>query len=447
MDRSDKLCLVAVLIVIVVAMIGWNWYDVKIFLNWVLASKQLSIIRIYEAYELYGPQFRAVYPPLPILVFIATDIFANKLIKGVSSLATTISTEFLPIFISYANKLLLKLPVIIPTLLLAMLLSRFCKKKEAAYWLLLGIPTLITVGTYQFDSLLALFLFLSIVSLTRWRKDWISALFLALATLTKPIAAIFYLPIAFYIGDRKKALRYLGVLATFITIGVLPFLMIEPKAFLENVLAFHMDRPPQYSSIWNIPILLSMRDPRVVSLIDKLWIFGYATALGIIMALFKPKVGDERSLLISIVAIGIVTTFANKVVNPNYLMWVYPEIVMLAMAYGLTRAAKTYNIYCCIGTLWPAIYVAIPALVGAPMYIEEVSNYISARKLLLESLNPPFNKTFETIFKVLDKSELHRYTLTLYHHLYLVGTALILAYTFLGLKIIVMLRRRGHGFR
>ena len=444
MKQLDAKLAIAIAILLLVAVIGWNWYDVKIFLNWVLAAKQLSIVRIYEAYELYGPQFRAVYPPLPILIFIATDSFVDDLLSEISKACTYISANIASILTSYAYRLLLKAPVVIPAALLAMILARVYKRREIAYWILLGVPTLVTIGTYQFDSLLALFLALSLVALTRWGKPKLSAVFLALATLTKPIAAVFYLPIATYIGKRREALEYLALFVAISLAFIAPFALLEPRAFVENVLEFHMGRPPQYLSIWNVPVLLSMRSSAVVSVVDRVWILGYALAIALVVALIKPKPRDELSLLSMVVAIGVVTTFVNKVVNPNYLMWVYPEVVVLAFVYGRALLNKLYNIYASVGIAWPAIYVTVPALAGAPMYVEEVNHYISARHLLLESLSPPLNRTFETLFRTLDLSEIHSYTVALYHNLYIVGAAIILVYALIGIYLIrELVRLRG----
>jgi len=444
LSALDRRLAIAIAVLLLVAVIGWNWYDVKIFLNWVLAAKQLSIVKIYEAYELYGPQFRAVYPPLPILIFVATDSFVDDMLSSLSKVCSYISSNIAHILITYSYRLLLKIPVVIPTIVLAIILARIYRKRELAYWLLLGVPTLITVGTYQFDSLLALFLALSVIALTKWGRPRLSALFLALATLTKPIAAVFYIPIATYIGRRREALGYLALFTAVSLAFIAPFALLEPKAFIENVLEFHMGRPPQYLSIWNVPVLLTMRNPTVVSIVDKLWVLGYALAIALAIALLKPRPGDEGRMLALIVAIGVVTTFVNKVVNPNYLMWVYPEALILAFVYGRRALAKLYNIYAAIGVTWPAIYVTIPALAGAPMYVEEVRNYISARRLLLKSLSPPLNKTFETIFRSLDSSEIHSYTLSLYHHLYIVGAILICVYASIGLYLLrELVRGRG----
>ncbi len=440
--RYDKRVIVAIAVLMVVAGIGWNWYDVKIFLNWVLAAKQLSIVRIYEAYELYGPQYRAVYPPLPILIFVATDSVASEFLHSAYSALIYVSSRAVGALLAFTERFLLKLPIVIPVIVLSLILARTYGRREIAYWLMLGIPTLVTIGTYQFDSLVALFLALSILCLTKWRRPRLSALFLALATLTKPLAAVFYLPIALYLSSWRKALQYLALVAVTVIACIAPFLIIEPKAFIANVIGFHMGRPPQYLSLWNVPVLLTFRSPSVETFVDRAWIAGYVLGVALVLAFLRPKPGNEPSLLASVVALGIVTTFLNKVVNPNYLMWVYPEALILSFACSCRQLGKLYNVYAGVGTLWPALYVTIPALAGVPMYVEEARSYVSARHLLLESLSPPLNKTFEKVFRLLDASKLHTYTLALYHNLYVVGSIMICAYAALGMYIILSLVRR-----
>ncbi len=437
---------VTAVVLVAVCVVGWNWYDVRIFLNWVLAVRQLSIVRLYTAYDVLGPQYRAVYPPLPIFIFIVTNAFTSHILEALS----TFATHFVAIARCYLARLTLKLPLLVSVLVTGYLLKRACGKSAAFYWFVLGVPTLITLGAYQFDPFVALLLLLSLLSLTRYKRYWLSAIFFALAILVKPLVAVFFVPIALYLAKPRKVVSYAAIIAALCFAISAPFLVLEPKSFIENVVGFHMHRPPQYVSFWNIPVLLSARNHRIENVVNLVWLPAYATLISILIWLaFKRagKVFDEKLLLLTITIVGIATLAFNKVVNPSYTLWIYPLTLMLAFGYGMEWLALRYNVLSVLACIWPGLYVAIPALANKPMYVEEVQRYISARTLLLNSLSPPINKSVEKILHSIDSSPLHRYTVTLYHDLDVVGAALIAIYVTLCIVTIYQLLREARSGR
>ena len=429
--------LIAATVLGVVCIVGWNWYDVRIFLNWVLAVRQLSIVKVYMAYNLLGPQYRAVYPPIPILIFIVTSSLTNHLLAALNGLAS----DFASLARCYLMRLTLKLPLLISVVVTGYILKRVCKRSTAFFWFVLGVPTLITLATYQFDPLVSLLLLLSVLSLTKLNREYVSAVFLSLATLVKPLVAVFFLPIALYLSKPTRVAKYLAIVALVCFAVSAPFLVMEPRAFIENVIGFHMNRPPQYVSFWNIPVLLTYRNTIVEKTVDSLWLPIYIAILLAItwIASRIPRVFDERALLTSMIIVGIATLAFNKVVNPSYTLWIYPLVVLLAFEYGINWIAMRYNILSVLACLWPAIYVAVPAMANEPMYVEEVHRYISARNLLLNSLSPPINKSMEKILRSIDMGPLHRYTITLYHQLDPLGVALISIYVVLCMLTILRL--------
>ena len=428
-----------------VAVIGWNYYDVSIFFHWVEAAKHLSLLRIYEASIIFGESYRAVYPPLPILLFIATAKLSSHIISCLHSVNEPGLLDFILVAQPYVVKILLKAPIIVAAVIIALLLRRRFGD-DAAFLALVGIPTLMTVGMLQFDTILALFLYLSVAILvarlaSRRLAIVLSAICLAIATLTKPIAAIFVVPIAMYLAKRERAL-YLAVFVALILAVSAPFLVVEPRAFVENVLGFHMHRPPQYSSPWSIPALLTGYSSNVVSLVNALWIPVATAAVCVVLARYRPRPGDERSLLLSMAMLGLCLLITLKVVNPDYFMWIYPLIIALSFtAVGSGRIAKLYNVFSAIGIVWPALSVVVPAMLNEPMYIQETESYVSAKSILMSSISPPLNRFITEVMSVVASERTLHASASAVSVMPIVGSVIIAVYVVMGLILMRTLSR------
>jgi len=440
----------AVVALLIVAVIGWNYYDVSIFFNWVKAAKQLSLLRIYEASVLFGESYRAVYPPLPILLFVATARLSSRIVSYMHSVSEPGLLDFLLVAQPYIVKVLLKTPIIAAAIVIAILLRRRFGD-DAAFLALIGVPTLMTVGMLQFDTILALFLYLAVVTLLAptKRREYIvltSAACLAIATLTKPIAAAFLLPILMYLPSKRERFMYLAAFSIIVLAASAPFLATEPRAFIENVLGFHLHRPPQYSSPWSIPALLAGYRQSVVDILNILWIPVTAAAMALVMTRYRPRPGNEESLLLSTVMLGMCLLITIKVVNPDYFMWIYPLVI--ALSFRVLKGgglAKLYNVFSGIGIAWPAASVIIPAIFSKPMYIQETESFVSAKNILMSSISPPLNRILENVMSAVGKKHvLHIAAAATYSHIYTaVGVTLIGCYLAIGIYLLLTLARRA----
>ncbi|MDW8010292.1 MAG: hypothetical protein RMH84_01670, partial [Sulfolobales archaeon] len=257
---------------------AWNWYDVNIFENWFRASRYTSLYKIYEVPLALGNiSYRIVYPPIPPLIYIGTRWLVDAAVNAIATLSG-VAPAIGHILLTTTNhifRVIIKLPLLVFTVALAVVLWRRFGSR-ASHWIVAGVPTLVTIATYQFDPLVAFFLYLSITTLSLPRlAPFLSSISTALTILTKPLVAVSFLPLVYYVHRRmgKRGLvRYVATTMAVVLVIALPFFLANPYAFIYNILLFHSERPPQYVSIWNVPVLLSNRDPEVVKIVNTVWL-------------------------------------------------------------------------------------------------------------------------------------------------------------------------------
>jgi len=442
---------VAVLIVLTASM--WNWYDVSIFENWVRAYKEVGLYRIYEVSLILGnTSYRVVYPPIPPIVYIVTHVLAEAVVSGINFVVST-APEVGRALLAVADHLVrvvLKLPLLVFTLALGVVLWRRFGS-EAIYWMLIGIPTLVTLANYQFDPLVAFFLYAAVVFIDspRWGL-YVSALAASLAILTKPLVALPLLPLLLHIYRRyglRGVAKYVAVSLSIGVAVVMLFLIPNPNAFISNVLLFHSSRPPQYVSLWNLPVLLSGRSSQVVSIVNTIWLpVMLAAVLASLVIPVKARYLQVGSLEDSIrltLLILVVVLVLNKVVNPNYLLWAYPLAVHIALSKknSSRKTLITYNLGAALATLWGGLYMLIPALVNDVVVIEETGELLPARHILYKSLDTPLNETLQGLIELGEKY--YRYAKSLETYTNLIGAALILFYTIVMLKFAADVLKKG----
>jgi len=444
---------VATLVILTASM--WNWYDISIFENWVRAYKEVGLYRIYEVSLVLGnASYRVVYPPIPPIVYIVTHALAEAVVSGINSIAST-APEVGRALLTVADHLVrvvLKLPLLVFTAALGVVLWRKFGS-EAVYWTLIGVPTLVTLANYQFDPLVAFFLYAAVVFVDspRWGL-YVSALVASLAVLTKPLVALPLLPLLLYIYRRYGLGGLAKYVAVSLSIGiavVVLFLIPNPVAFVSNVLLFHSNRPPQYVSLWNLPVLLSGRSSQVIDLVNAFWLPTMLVA--VLAALVIPvkakhlQISSLEDVVKLTLLVLVVVLVLNKVVNPNYLLWAYPLVIHIAFSKrsssSVRRIIITYNLGAALAALWGGLYMLIPALVNDVVVIEETGELLPARNILYKSLDTPLNETFQGIIELGEKY--YKYAKSLEAYTNLIGAALILLYAAVMLKFAIDILREG----
>jgi len=433
----------------------WNWYDVSIFENWVRAYREVGLYRIYEVSLVLGnASYRVVYPPIPPIVYIVTHALAEAVVTGISRVASAVP-EVGRVLLAAADHLarvVLKLPLLVFTVALGVVLWRRFGS-GAVYWTLVGVPTLVTLANYQFDPLVAFFLYAAVAFLDnpRWGL-YVSSLAASLAVLTKPLVALPLLPLLLYTYRRYGLgglARYVAVLLSVGTAVVTLFLIPNPAAFVSNVLLFHSSRPPQYVSLWNLPVLLSGRSGQVVDLVNAVWLpvmlVAVVASLAIPLKAKYLRVSSLEDVVRLTLLVLVVILVLNKVVNPNYLLWAYPLVIHMAFSRrgSARRTLVTYNLGAALATLWGGLYMLIPALVNDVVVIEETGELLPARHLLYRSLDTPLNETIQGLIELGERY--YRYVKSLETYTNLIGATLILLYAAVMLKFSIDVLKEGRS--
>lgn len=444
--RSAKLRILPLVLVLAVFSLSmWNYYDISIFENWVRVSKYIGLYKIYEVpLSLGNISYRVVYPPIPPLIYIGTHWLVDVVVNAITSVSRSVPSigQALLAATDHFVRGVVKLPLLIFTVALAVLLWRKFGS-EASYWVVIGVPTLVTLANYQFDPLVAFFLYLAIIGIDVPRVGlYLSSISVALVVLTKPLAAISLLPLVYYIYRKMGArslVRYIAVALAVALAFVFPFFLANPYAFLYNVVLFHGTRAPQYVSIWNAFVLLSGRNPEVVRIVNVVWLPVMLIAIGGTFLSLKKKldiVDRDHVILMTLILMSLVLVL-NKVVNPNYLLWAYPLIIHLAFSRNLKLRGTlvAYNIAAALAALWGGLYMLIPALVNDVVVIEETGEILPARDFIYKSLDTPLNETMQNLINLGEKY--YSYVRLIESYTNVLGAALIFAY---GLVMLVLIR-------
>ena len=424
---------IATVIIVAAAVIVWNYYDVTIFTNWVKIYNEIGLLNLYTMYR-YNESYRVVYFPLAPLTFIAFYNLGETTVETlVNTTGINTSSTQLEVITTTLLRVISKLPLILSVYLTAYILYRK-EGSEVTRWWFYSIPLIIAVATYQFDPVMILFLLAGSYWLAE--KKWFKAgIAWGLGTAIKYVPIIL-IPVAFMASEKKKDFaKFMTAFIGVVLLVTLPFLMIDPEGFYMNVFEFHSDRPPQYLSIFNIPVLLSNRDPTITHMVTQVWPYIFVTIYIITLLIIRPKPGDKDSIFISILALLLVFTIFNKVINPNYLLWSYPYII-----YVLVRRKKKLGLRLLVlasitAMLWPGLYLYVPAILDKPAYIEEEMRFYNARLLIEKSFQGSGKMILQLLFII--GGYLKPLFVFIYDNMNILGVIMILTY-FLSLIYIAV---------
>ncbi len=322
MRRLAKAIVASVLLAYVSGFV--MYYDFSVFANWAYAFRELGLHGVYMADNIFGRDFRVVYPPLAPTIFLA----GYEVAKDV---AHVVGDKFVSIFL---ERLVVKLPLIIVHILVWYVAGYVIGWRRAYSLVLLAPPLLLVLATYNFDTVMVLLLFASVVMI-RYAKAYTSGILLGLSILSKQTAAL-ALPFLAYEAWRKRKLVnfMLGVLTALAV--ALPFSLMEPHYFLENIAGFHAARMPQGPTIWySLLALKGYSDDVFTAFWLPLFLIVYMFTLLYTVAKRVPLEASIAAAMLSYLAIG-------KVVNPVYMVWPY---LFLLTCLGSTRGKKLLALY------------------------------------------------------------------------------------------------------
>ncbi|MGC8982795.1 MAG: glycosyltransferase 87 family protein [Desulfurococcaceae archaeon] len=349
----------------------WNPYDVKYFIEW------------YEEFyakgrllEVYSGSEKAAYFPLAILIFVLSH-----------DLAVKISSNPL------VWRLIDKMPLIAAFNITYYVLTKRYGRPAGNLWLLTLSAYAILYG-YQFDLPISLLILLSIIAIEREKRILYGAL-VTLAALIKQVTGILLLiPIVELAKKRKyrELAAYIAVSAVLASVFVLPFMLVNPLAFIDKTLFFHAKRPPQYS-IWAVPYYVSWYNVDAApSWFYNLWLvaFALATALIVLMMSREPEYTLKTYLKYMIaLTVGFIAT--TKVNNIPYLTWVSPPLIVLTALSakenqaGARKLARLFLLAQITIVAIGITHTFPPIVAGYPVFIAEDLSWVPADKVIVDS--------------------------------------------------------------
>ena len=210
-----------------------------------------------------------------------------------------------------------------------------CGAAFALYGLIGGWATLLA----RFDLVPGVLVLAALVLADRGR--WTPAyLALAIATLLKlyPALALPVMLIAEWRATGERPWRGLGLFALVIAIGLLPFALLNPAAFMAPF-SYNGIRPPQIESLagsllWlsgtiggNVRVILTYHSVNVVGVLDGVaaWLASALLVVGTLLVYWRAWTGHDP-LGRSVVLVLLVTLCGSKLLSPQYLLWLFPAV-------------------------------------------------------------------------------------------------------------------------
>ncbi|OYT60193.1 MAG: hypothetical protein B6U75_02290 [Desulfurococcales archaeon ex4484_217_1] len=410
----------AIVMLIVTSWIAWNYYDIKVFMEWAKIAENKNILSIYSDAR------KAGYMPLVPIVFILTYIISKALIAFIINLANIASSTF---YIDFM-KLLMRIPLMLAIALTGYILYKKEGWKVAKWWIF-GIPVWIVYLAYQFDPLMVLFMVLGAYSFVERKYDK-AGLFWGLGTALK-FVPIILVPLAFKVlrHRRKELGKFLLFFITPIIAISLPFLIYNPVLMIKKVLEFHASRYPQMLSLFNVPMLISNYEFAYANILSWIWIPIFILIYIFILVKADIREGNKEAIFKVIGSLVLAFIIFNKVQNPQYILWAYPFIT-----YTLSRKEKNIFKYVLLlatltgSLIYPLLYYFPPAVLDEEIIIEEDMTPYNAKELLLMSFEGSAKFIVENIiaFFRVRFYELMEY---LYTHFNILGALTVLVHNVL----------------
>jgi len=356
------------LVLLGLAISGWNWYDVQWFLKWT----KHDILHVYESPK-------CAYFPLTPLLFVALYRSAQWIAESLH-LSNSI----------YLVRLLVKLPLIISAIVIAVILYRYGGEIPLVAWII-SAAVYSNIWSLQFDLIVGLLVLLSCLALTR-RNVETAGLLLGLAVLFKQAVAVCIIPHILAIklsgGKLRDVVRYLTAFLLVVTVVLTPFILADYKSFIEKAILFHAKRMPQDLSIWNLPQVLSDFKVKIPEL-SWVWEVPFIMSVIILILILVSKRVKCRvldlDLVLALTSIFLLALLLwNKVGNPGYVLWVLP-LLLLLFREKLSYAVLTVFSTLVANFVYPWMLCVPAAVLGKEVFIVEDWKYWPARLLLENS--------------------------------------------------------------
>lgn len=368
----------------------WNGYDVDIFINWVVAAKELGITSLYKAPEVFGERFRVVYPPLAPIIFVSNYMLAEHFAAKLVDIKHADVMCLVAWALAFVKLSLVGLSIYIGYIV--------CKRRGLVYaaaWLA-GLPVLTVVFMYQFDLYVAALLYMAFMlyDVGRYR---LATLLYTFSVLIKPLTALVAPLLVLYIVQKWgwRILFELALLATLVSSAIITPFVVDGsglKVLSRWAIEFHLERQPQGPTIATLYHQITSNDLLVPTacLIFLLSLIYYSFYRQTKHGNMNMRNVYKYSLLVFIVYMML-----GKVVNPQY--YVIPYILAIEIAtphllilmnlaaffidayylYGFIAGLKTGSIYVPDEQQWYSVK-SLVYLSSAPHARESVESFLAS---------------------------------------------------------------------
>jgi len=215
----------------------------------------------------------------------------------------------------------------------------------------------------QFDALAVLFMLLAIMS---FRKPWLSAAFLSIATMFKIFPALLLPIFLLRISNKKEIARFLLIFSLPLILILIPFIASRAE-FLYFINRVFLYKPPfgagwGFAKFFVIPLgiykagLFSFLSPAIGLLESAYHVFVRVSSVLLLAALaaayyLTRKQDLKKASLVALLAIMMFSVYYY----PHYLTWALPLLLVLALRYGLAYLALSslIGLHAIIVTLSP----------------------------------------------------------------------------------------------
>ena len=207
-------------------------------------------------------------------------------------------------------------------------------------WFLLNPSTLgVIFGGYH-ENFMLFFVLLGIIMFKKTHYSLVGVCF-GLALLVKPIACIYMLPLLVWgvqTRNVKSIVIWIGAGFTFL-IGSLPFLLLSPEEYLNDVFLIHTQRPDPSMSFFTY--FLTDISTTLFPFIIQLVIFG----LYFLLFIKKITVTNSKEVIGAILPFMTIFMALNRILYPHYVPFFFPFFtfslfILGAECYGYTKFEK-----------------------------------------------------------------------------------------------------------
>ncbi|UCE12710.1 MAG: DUF2029 domain-containing protein [Candidatus Heimdallarchaeota archaeon] len=277
----------------------------------------------------------------------------------------------------------------------------------ALNWFLINPSTLgIILGGYH-ENFMLLFVLLGIIFL-RKSHYFLSGFCFGLSLLVKPIAGVYMLPLliwGFYTHDLKSFIVWICAGLTFLA-GSLPFLLLSPEAYLNDVFFIHTQRPDPSMSFYTY--FFTEISMTIIPFIIQLALFG----LYILVYVSKIPIMNTKQLINAILPFMTIFMAFNRILYPHYIPFFFPFFtytlfILFADHYSPNKTKK--GDLTIVGLLCGLLLVYIGSGVWSILWaVERYETYLSNPLFLISTVLCMIGLIVISIFSIFSSNLLNQ---------------------------------------